>query len=115
MPTTMNKDWWAHECDQDVNSVASEYDWLRGLWDLDTDYGYTFASLVQVLAEAHPDTWIGDPDPVNTPVPPNPPAPSCPEGFAGADLDCPYFRMARDPSNNIRDFWLSACDNGICR
>lgn len=115
MPTTMNKDWWAHECDQGVNSVASEYDWLRGLWDLDTDHGYTFASLVQVLAEAHPDTWIRDPDPLVFLLPLLPPTPRCPEGFANADLACPYFRMARDSNNSIRANWLNACDNGICR
>jgi len=114
----MNRDWWDHECSQAVNSVASEYDWLRGLWDLDTDEGYTYASLVQVLADAYPHTWTEEPDPelLNG-------DPACPADFDyDAHVSCAYVRMGVDHSvvpqtvpPTIRTNWEDQCDNGICR
>jgi hypothetical protein len=118
IPTTMNRDYWLEECQQSVTSVASEYDWERGLWDLDTDRGYTFTELADIFAEANPDTWLRYPNPMHTV-----PGPigggvfqSCPSDFDPAALDtCPYVRMGLDPNGNIRAGWSQECDNGICR
>ncbi len=38
--------------------IASEYDWTRFFWDMDTDYGHTFEDLLTVLTYADPYTWI---------------------------------------------------------
>jgi len=45
----------------DEYGLASEYDWTRFFWDMDTDYGHTFEDLLTVLAYADPFTWITEP------------------------------------------------------
>jgi hypothetical protein len=105
MPASMGRDYWEDQCEQaDVYSVASEYDWMRGLWDLDTDEGLTFTDLVDVFAFANPDTWIEDA--VVSPIP-----------WGGLSLgDYPWFRMYVSADNiGVGVEWDNQCDNGICR
>ena len=105
MPASMGRDYWEDQCEQaGVYSVASEYDWMRGLWDLDTDEGLTFTDLVDVFAGANPDTWIEDA--VVSPIP-----------WGGLGLgDYPWFRMYTSADDlGVGVEWDNQCDNGICR
>ncbi len=58
-------DYWADVCGYptgspptgDGYSIACEYDWLRGFWDLDTDYGWSFEDMLNVLVVANYAEW----------------------------------------------------------
>ena len=56
---------------------STEYDWMRGLWDLYRNGGLTLTKLLDVISQGSPSTWIGtsdvDADPL---VAPNLPAPT---------------------------------------
>ncbi len=63
-------DYWSDVCEQDMPypesltdeySIAAEYDWLRGFWDLDTDEGLTFLDIGAVFAVASPHDWWAGP------------------------------------------------------
>lgn len=101
-----DEDYWDNQCFQTISpltlSVASEYDWMRGLWDLDTDDGWTYTDLVSVLALANPHTWLEDPE------------------VAACGGNCPWERMRNativvDPSLALWLDWNAQCVNGICR
>jgi len=118
--SSLMHDWWDNvSCAQSVTSVASEYDWLRSLWDLDTDEGYTFTMLTDVLAEADPHDWIPGPDPYYDKwIAPGvyQSTQACPDQFHPDALPaCPYQRMAHDPNGVIRSGWSNQCQNGACR
>jgi hypothetical protein len=107
LPSTMNRDYWAHECSQSVDNVSSEYDWVRGLWDLDTDEGLTFGQLLQVWVEADPSSWFTS-DAANGACDVSQPT--------GVKEVCPWRRL--DEAANTLGLgaeWANQHDNGINR
>ncbi len=61
--TLSDGDYWADMCGYpgtDDYIIASEYDWLRGFWDLDTA-GYSFTDMLLVFIGADPDGTFSDP------------------------------------------------------
>ncbi len=108
-PSTMNRDYWDHECSQAETNLSSEYDWARGFWDLDTDEGLTFQIILDVFVSAVDE-----------------PTTDWEEDVGSCGLDCPWVRMwawayGTDDSQYglSTDFigaaWDNQCDNGICR
>ncbi len=64
-PSLSDGDYWADKCGYPVTgppanegySIASEYDWLRGFWDLDTGYTHDFDDLMTAYAVATFVEW----------------------------------------------------------
>lgn len=45
-------------CTGTLTNRATEWDWLRFLWDLDTDEGVTTEQIFEIWAGAYPHTWV---------------------------------------------------------
>ncbi len=99
-PTTMNADYWEHECQQPVQNIASEYDWMRGLWDLDTDHGVSTAEILSVFADVGPSDWTVTPD----------------VDCGAAGIECPAIEILDAAGAYwFGSSWSFECEDGICR
>lgn len=107
LPSTMNRDYWAHECDNAVDNVSSEYDWVRAFWDLDTDEGLTFGDILDVFVEADPHNWLVTDQAAGL----------CDVAFPNGMRDfCPWYRMDQAAVGlGIGSEWSNQHDNGIAR
>ena len=99
-PTTMNADYWEHECQQPVQNIASEYDWMRGLWDLYTYHGVSTAEILSVFADVGPSDWTVTPD----------------VDCGAAGIECPAIEILDAAGAYwFGSSWSFECEDGICR